>query len=133
MPGSHIPISPFHSLVRDIRYWSIRSSPEELGGSYRLGATGYISQHGYQESHVVYGVLPSMYIYWHGLSLRASDLSTSSTLSQHLHTRPHIHAFCALPLSNNSYQVSARFCDSLISLLLPLVVAAKDDEGLSFL
>ena len=78
----------------------------------------------------MYGVLPSMYIYWHGLSLRASDLSTSSTLvniSSH-----HTHALRPSP-SATTYQVSARFCDSLISLLLPLVVAAKDDEGLSFL
>ena len=80
----------------------------------------------------MYGVLPSMYIYWHGLSLRASDLSTSSTFCQHLHTHPHTHTL-PFPLQQHSYQVSARFCDSLISLLLPLVVAAKDDEGLSFL
>ena len=80
----------------------------------------------------MYGVLPSMYIYWPGLSLRASDLSTSSTLvnisSHHTHTP----ALRPSP-SATIHQVSARFCDSLISLLPPLVVAAKDDEGLSFL
>ena len=96
--------------MRDIRYWSIRSSPEELGGSYRLGATGYISQHGYQESHVVYGVLPSMYIYWHGLSLRASDLSTSFDSRQHLLAPHTTHALRPSP-SATIHQVSARFCD----------------------
>ena len=80
----------------------------------------------------MYGVLPSMYIYWHGLSLRASDLSTSSTLVNISSHHTHTHALRPSP-SATTHQVSARFCDSLISLLLPLVVAAKDDEGLSFL
>ena len=81
----------------------------------------------------MYGGLPSMYIYWHGLSLRASDLSTSSTFVNISSHHTHTHALRPSP-SATTYQVSARFCDSLISLLLPLVVvAAKDDEGLSFL
>ena len=81
----------------------------------------------------MYVVLPSMYIYWHGLSLRASDLSTSSTLVNiSSHHTTHTHALRPSP-SATTNQVSARFCDSLISLLLPLVIAAKDDEGLSFL